>query len=50
MIYRCEWSEGESISTPLRRFSKLQLDVPVKSLRWRATPVLRDLESLPVRF
>jgi cytochrome P450 len=43
--------EGQiAINTLLRRFPNLQLDVPVKSLRWRATPVLRGLESLPVRF
>lgn len=43
--------EGQiAISTLLRRMPKLQLACPVKSLRWRATPVLRGLESLPVRF
>jgi cytochrome P450 len=43
--------EGQiAINTLLHRFPNLQLDVPVKSLRWRATPVLRGLESLPVRF
>ena len=43
--------EGQiAINTLLLRFPKLQLDVPAKSLRWRTTPVLRGLESLPVRF
>ena len=42
--------EGQiAINTLLRRFPKLELAVPVKALRWRATPVLRGLESLPVR-
>jgi cytochrome P450 len=43
--------EGQiAINTLLRRLPKLQLAVPVKALRWRATPVLRGLESLPARF
>jgi cytochrome P450 PksS len=43
--------EGQiAINTSLRRFPNLRLAVPVKSLRWRATPVLRGLEALPVRF
>jgi cytochrome P450 PksS len=43
--------EGQiAINTLLRRMPKLQLAVPVKALRWRATPVLRGLEALPVRF
>jgi cytochrome P450 PksS len=43
--------EGQiAISTLLRRLPHLQLAVPIESLRWRATPVLRGLEALPVRF
>ena len=43
--------EGQiAINTLLRRLPKLSLAVPVKSLRWRVTPVLRGLEALPVRF
>jgi cytochrome P450 len=43
--------EGQiAINTLVRRLTKLQLAVPVRTLRWRATPVLRGLESLPVRF
>ena len=43
--------EGQiAISTLLRRLPHLQLAAPVESLRWRATPVLRGLEALPVRF
>lgn len=43
--------EGQiAINTLLRRLPSLQLAVPEPSLRWRATPVLRGLEKLPVRF
>ena len=43
--------EGQiAISTLLRRLPHLQLAAPVESLRWRATPVVRGLETLPVRF
>ncbi len=43
--------EGQiAINTLLRRLPGLQLAVPVESLRWRATPVLRGLEALPVQF
>ncbi len=43
--------EGQiAINTIVRRLPKLRLAVPVQSLRWRATPILRGLESLPVRF
>lgn len=43
--------EGQiAINTLLRRLPKLQLAVPVKDLRWRATPVLRGLDALPVKF
>jgi len=39
-----------AINTLLRRMPNLKLACPVKTLRWRATPVLRGLESLPVSF
>jgi cytochrome P450 PksS len=43
--------EGQiAINTLLHRLPDLHLAVPVKSLRWRTTPVLRGLEALPVRF
>ena len=43
--------EGQiAINTLLRRMPSLKLAVPVESLRWRATPVLRGLEALPVRW
>jgi len=43
--------EGQiAISTLLRRMPRLQLAVPVESLRWRATPVVRGLVTLPVQF
>lgn len=43
--------EGQiAINTLLRRLPALQLAVPVESLRWRATLVLRGLEALPVQF
>jgi len=43
--------EGEiAINTLLRRLPDLHLAIPTKSLRWRATPALRGLEALPVRF
>jgi cytochrome P450 len=43
--------EGQiAINTLLQRRPKLQLACPARSLRWRATPVLRGLESLPIRF
>jgi len=43
--------EGQiAINTLLRRLPCLKLAVPVESLRWRATPVLRGLEALPVRW
>jgi len=43
--------EGQiAVNTLLRRMPKLRLAVPVKSLRWRTTPVLRGLEGLPVEF
>jgi cytochrome P450 PksS len=43
--------EGQiAINTLLRRMPNLRLAVPANSLLWRSTPVLRGLESLPVRF
>ncbi|MGB2886579.1 MAG: cytochrome P450 [Candidatus Acidiferrales bacterium] len=43
--------EGQiAINTIVRRLPGLQLAVPAESLRWRATPILRGLEALPVRF
>jgi cytochrome P450 PksS len=43
--------EGQiAINALLERMPKLKLAIPVKSLRWRTTPVLRGLESLPVTF
>ena len=43
--------EGQiAINALLRRMPQLHLAVPVKALRWRATPVLRGLEALPVTF
>jgi cytochrome P450 len=43
--------EGQiAIPALLRELPKLELAVPAGKLRWRATPILRGLESLPVRF
>jgi len=43
--------EGEiAINTLLRWLPDLHLAIPIRSLRWRATPALRGLEALPVRF
>jgi len=43
--------EGQiAINALLRRLQDVQLAVPVDSLRWRTSPVLRGLEALPVRF
>ncbi|MBZ5597304.1 MAG: cytochrome P450 [Acidobacteriia bacterium] len=43
--------EGQiAINTIVHRLPHLRLAVPVESLRWRATPVLRGLEALPVRW
>ena len=43
--------EGQiAINTLLRRLPHLRLAAPVESLRWRATPILRGLEALPLRF
>jgi len=43
--------EGQiAINTLLRRLPDLRLAVPVQSLRWRTSPLLRGLEALPVQF
>jgi cytochrome P450 PksS len=43
--------EGQiAIPTLVRRLPNLRLARPVESLRWRATPILRGLETLPVNF
>jgi len=43
--------EGQiAINTLLRRLPNLRVGVPVESLRWRTSPVLRGLEALPVRM
>lgn len=43
--------EGQiAIPALLSGVPNLQLAVPANKLRWRATPVLRGLEALPVRF
>lgn len=43
--------EGQlAFNTLLRRLPNLQLAVPSEKLRWRATPLVRGLEALPVRF
>jgi cytochrome P450 PksS len=43
--------EGQiAVNTLVQRFPKLRLAVSPDQLRWRATPNVRGLESLPVRF
>ena len=43
--------EGQiAINVILERLPKLRLAVPAESLRWRATPVVRGLASLPLQF
>jgi cytochrome P450 len=43
--------EGQiAIPMLIRRLPKLRLAVPAARLRWRATPILRGLEALPVLF
>jgi cytochrome P450 PksS len=43
--------EGQiAIPALIRRLPKLRLAVPAERLRWRATPILRGLEALPVVF
>lgn len=39
-----------AFNTLLRRLPNLKLGVPSDKLQWRATPVVRGLEALPVRF
>jgi cytochrome P450 len=43
--------EGQiAINTLVRRLPDMQVAVSVESLHWRTSPVLRGLETLPVRF
>lgn len=43
--------EGQiAINLLLKRLPELRLAVPAQELRWRATPVVRGLEALPLRF
>jgi cytochrome P450 len=43
--------EGQiAINTLVRRLPNLRVGVPVESLRWKTSPILRGLEALPVRF
>lgn len=43
--------EGQiAITQLLKRLPNLRLAVPAGSLRWRATPIVRGLEKLPLRF
>lgn len=43
--------EGQiAINQLLKRLPNLRLTVPAQSLRWRATPIVRGLEKLPLRF
>jgi cytochrome P450 len=43
--------EGQiAINTLLRRLPTLRLGAAADTLRWRATPTLRGLEALPVRY
>lgn len=39
-----------ALNALLQRLPNLQLAVPAEKLRWRATPMLRGLEALPVTF
>ncbi|MFN8442183.1 MAG: cytochrome P450 [Caldilineaceae bacterium] len=39
-----------ALNALLQRLPNLQLAVPAEKLRWRSTPMLRGLESLPVTF
>lgn len=44
-------AEGKiAIETLLRRFSKLEMSVPIEALRWHTNPIMRGLHRLPVRF
>lgn len=43
--------EGQiAINLLLERLPELRLAVPVRALKWRATPVVRGLAALPLRF
>jgi len=43
--------EGQiAIPALIRRLPQLRLAIPAERLRWRATPILRGLEALPVLF
>jgi cytochrome P450 len=43
--------EGEiALSTVVRRLPNLRLNAPVERLRWRMTPIVFGLESLPVAW
>jgi cytochrome P450 len=43
--------EGQiAINTLLRRLPNIRLGIAANSVRWRATPTLRGLEALPVRY
>lgn len=43
--------EGQiAINTLVQRLPNLRLAVPAEQLRWRATPMVRGLEALPVQF
>jgi cytochrome P450 PksS len=43
--------EGQiAIPMLIRRLPNLRLAVPAHRLRWRATPILRGVEALPVLF
>lgn len=43
--------EGQiAINLLLQRLPELRLAVPAQELRWRATPIVRGLEALPLRF
>jgi len=39
-----------AIPALIRRLPRLRLAIPAERLRWRATPILRGLEALPVLF
>jgi hypothetical protein len=39
-----------AINLILERLPNLRLAVPAEKLRWRATPVVRGLSALPLRF
>ena len=47
---RSSEDEQVALNLILERRPKLRLAVPAESLRWRATPVVRGLASLPLQF